>query len=191
GVKKLDLQEIDPDVLITDGSDTIHNGFQATFGEKPTVMCWAHMRWKVVKKIESMVEKMGQVDLIEDIEALQLAQSVRMFTKASNLFIKKWNKKEPKFIEYFHNQWLNSHDGWYEDIKHLTPSTNNGLESNNRVIKDENTFCERLPLSRFKILTLEIVEKWSKSYERGLKQFHDKQTVTLDIYGRIVINGSS
>jgi hypothetical protein len=56
------------------------------------------------------------------------------------------------------------------------------LESNNRVIKDENTFCERLTLSRFKILTLEIVEKWSKSYERGLKQFHDKQTVTLDIW---------
>ncbi|CAF1641333.1 unnamed protein product, partial [Didymodactylos carnosus] len=67
-----------------------------------------------LKKIESMVEKMGQEDSIEDIEALQLAQSVRMFTKASNLFIKKWNKKEPKFIEYFQNQWLNSHDGWYE-----------------------------------------------------------------------------
>jgi hypothetical protein len=133
-----------------------------------------------------------------------------MFTKASNLFIKKWNKKEPKFIEYFQNEWLNSkgekarlqysgvrveyerstaeyglstveyewstveydgvrwstsgvrwstsgvqaeysgvleyrslafspllnsHDGWYEGIKHLTPSTNNDLESNNRAIQ--------------------------------------------------------
>jgi hypothetical protein len=55
--------------------------------------------------------------------------------KASNLFTKKWNKKEPKFIEYFQNEWLNSHDGWYEGIKHLTPSTNNGLESNNRAIQ--------------------------------------------------------
>ncbi|CAF3306315.1 unnamed protein product [Rotaria sp. Silwood2] len=182
GVKKLDLQEINPDVLIADGSDAIRNGFQATFGEKPTVMCWAHMRRKVVKKIESMVDKTEQKDLIEDIEALQLAQCERIFTKASNLFIKKWNKKEPKFIEYFQNEWLYSHNGWYEGIKHLTPSTNNGLESNNRVIKDENTFRERLPLSRFKILTLEIVEKWSKSYERGLKQFHDKQMVTLDIW---------
>jgi hypothetical protein len=66
---------------------------------------------------------------------IQLAQSERMFTKASNLFTKKWNKKEPKFIEYFQNEWLNSHDGWYEGIKHLTPSTNNGLESNNRAIQ--------------------------------------------------------
>ncbi|CAF1944156.1 unnamed protein product [Rotaria magnacalcarata] len=100
GVKKLNLQEINPDVLIANGSGAILNGFQAIFGEKPIVMCWAHMRRNAVKKIESM---------------------------------------------------------------------------------DENTFRERLPLSRFKVLTFEIVEKWPKSYERGLKQFHDKQTMTLDI----------
>ncbi len=105
GVKKLHLQEINPDVLIADGSDAIRNGFQAIFGEKPTIMCWAHMRRKMVKKIESLVKKMDQEDLIEDVEALQLAQSERMFTKASNLFIKKWNKKEPKFIEYLQNEW--------------------------------------------------------------------------------------
>ncbi|CAF0823975.1 unnamed protein product [Adineta steineri] len=27
-----------------------------------------------------------------------------------------------------------------------------------------------------------MVQKWSKSYERSLKQFHDQQTVTLDIW---------
>jgi hypothetical protein len=41
---------------------------------------------------------------------------------------------------------------------------------------------ERLPLSRSKVLIFEIVEKWSKLYERDLKQFHDKQTITLDIW---------
>ncbi|CAF1526676.1 unnamed protein product [Didymodactylos carnosus] len=39
-----------------------------------------------------------------------------------------------------------------------------------------------MSLWRFKVLTLEIVEKWSKSYERGLKQFSKKQTVTLDLW---------
>jgi hypothetical protein len=77
-------------------------------------MCWAHMRRKLVKKIESMVGKMEQEDLIE---ASQLAQNERMLTKTSNVFIKKWNKKETKFIEYFQNEWLNSHDAWYEGIK--------------------------------------------------------------------------
>ena len=182
GVKKLNLPEINPDTLIADGSDAIRNGFEAVFGEKYTVMCWAHMRRKVVKKIEAMVEKMDQEDLIEDVEALQLAQSEQIFTKASILFIKKWKKKQPTFVEYFENEWLASHNGWYEGIQHLTPSTNNALEATNRVIKDENTFRERLPLARFKVLTFEIVEKWSKLYERNLKQFYDKPTVTLDIW---------
>ncbi|CAF4035093.1 unnamed protein product, partial [Adineta steineri] len=181
GVMKLNLQETTPNILIADGSGAIRNGFEAIFGEKPIVMCWAHMRRAVVKKIESMVNKMEKQDLVEDIDALQLAQSEQIFTKASNFFIRKWNRKEPTFIEYFQKEWLTSHRGWYEGIQQLTPSTNNGLESNNRVIKDENIFRERLPLSRFKILTFEMVQKWSKSYERGLKQFHDEQTVTLDI----------
>ena len=43
GVKKLDLQEINPDVLIASDSDAIRNGFQANFSEKPKVMCWAHI----------------------------------------------------------------------------------------------------------------------------------------------------
>ncbi|CAF1379390.1 unnamed protein product [Adineta ricciae] len=182
GVSKLDLQKIDPDILIADGSDAIRNGFQSVFGEKPIVMCWAHMRRKVVKKVESMVDKMDKEDLLQDIDMLQLAQSDKIFRKASGLFVKKWSKKQPEFIQYFENEWLNTHNGWYEGIRHLTPSTNNALESNNRVIKDENTFRERLPLSRFKILTLEIVERWSKSYERGLKEFHDRQTLTLDVW---------
>jgi hypothetical protein len=61
---------MNPDVLIADGSDAIRNGFQANFGEKATVMCWDHMRRKVVKKIESMVDKMEQEELIEAIETL-------------------------------------------------------------------------------------------------------------------------
>jgi hypothetical protein len=96
-----------------------------------------------MKKVESIVDKLEQENLLNDIDALKLAQSKRIFTKASNLFIK--------------------------DVQHFTPSTNNALEATNRVIKDENTFRKRLPLSRFKVLVFEIVEKWSKSYQRGLR----------------------
>jgi hypothetical protein len=146
------------------------------------VMCWAHMKPKVMKKIESMVDKLEQEDLTNDIDSLQLAQSERIFKKASNLFLKKWGKKQPAFIEYFRSEWLTSHNGWYEGVLHFTPSTNNALEATNRVIKDEHTFRERLPLSRFKALAFETVEKWSKSYERGLKQYCDKQTISLDLW---------
>ncbi|CAF1379374.1 unnamed protein product [Adineta ricciae] len=176
------LQILHSSFVLSDGSDAIRNGFQSVFGEKLMVMCWAHMRRKVVKKVESMVDKMDKEDLLQDIDMLQVAQSDKIFRKASGLFVKKWSRKQPEFIQYFENEWLNTHNGWYEGIRHLTPSTNNALESNNRAIKDENTFRERLPLSKFKILTLKIVERWSKSYERGLKEFHDRQTLTLDVW---------
>ncbi|CAF1612146.1 unnamed protein product, partial [Didymodactylos carnosus] len=54
GLQKINLKEINPDVLIADGADSIRNAFQDVFGEKPMVMCWAHMRRNVVKKIEAM-----------------------------------------------------------------------------------------------------------------------------------------
>ena len=117
---------------------------------------------------------MVQEDLINDIEALQVAQSERIFTKAANFFIKKWSSRESNFIECFKSEQLTSHNGWYEGVRHFTPSTNNALEATNRVIKDENTSRERLPLSRFKVLAFKIVEKWSKSYERGLKKYNDQ-----------------
>jgi hypothetical protein len=93
------------------------------------------MHSKVMKKIESMVDKSEQQDLGDDIKTLQLAQNERIFTKASKLFVKKWIKTQLNFVEYFQTEWLTSRKGWYENVRHLTPSTNNGLEATNRVIK--------------------------------------------------------
>ena len=182
GRRKLNLEGINPEFLIADGSDAIHHAFRDVFGEKFMVMCWAHMRRWVAKKTESMVNKSEQEDLMHDIELLQLAQNEQIFSKVSNLFVKKWIKREPSFIEYFQNEWLTTHNGWYEGVGHFTPSKNNALEATNNVIKKENTLRERLPLSRFKVLAFEIVEKWSKSYERGLQQYHDKQTISLELW---------
>ncbi|CAF1565162.1 unnamed protein product [Rotaria magnacalcarata] len=65
---------------------------------------------------------------------------------------------------------------------HFTPSANNALEVTNNIIKKENTLRERLLLSRFKVLAFEIVEKWSKCYERGLKKCNYKQTISLELW---------
>ncbi|CAF5175734.1 unnamed protein product, partial [Rotaria magnacalcarata] len=161
GMKKLNLEEIDPDFLIAADADAIRNAFQDVFGEKKMVMCWAHMRRNVVKKIESMVKKSEQEDLVNDVESLQLAQDERIFIKASNLFVKKWSKKEPNFIQYFQNEWLTTHNAWYEG---------------------ENTLRGRLTLSRFKVFAFEIVEKWSKCYESGLKKYNYKQIISLELW---------
>ncbi|CAK1542642.1 unnamed protein product [Leptosia nina] len=43
----------------------------------------------------------------------------------------------------------------------ISPAANNALESFNRVIKDHNTLCERIPLARFLVVAEEMVNNWS------------------------------
>ena len=75
--------------------------------------------------------------------------------------------------------WLSTQQNWYEGIAEYTPSENNGLESHNLVIKKEETFRERMPLSRFLHQSLQAVEKWSKQYETNDKIFIDVSTIAL------------
>ena len=55
------------------------------------------------------------------------------------------------FFEVLPKKQHNKNKNWYEGTSQGTLSTNNGLESINRFIKDEYTFRERLPPSRFVI----------------------------------------
>ena len=68
---------------------------------------------------------------------------------------------------------------WNEGIAEYILSQNNGLESHNLVIKKEETFRERMPLSRFLHQSLQSVEKWSKQYETKDKIFIDVPTIAL------------
>lgn len=118
------------------------------------VMCW-HMRKHTVKKIESIVDKSEQENLVNDRKPFQLAQSEQIFLKASNLFIKKWMKKQPIFKNDFQNEWLTNLKELYEGVGHFKPNTNNVLESTSNLVKNEITLRQRLPLSRFKVLACE------------------------------------
>jgi hypothetical protein len=53
------------------------------------------------------------------------------------------------FLNYFESEWLIQNPGWYEGICHKTPSQDNGLESNNNVIKTHHSLRRRLPLGHF------------------------------------------
>ena len=77
------------------------------------------------------------------------------------MFLKK-HKSEKEFITYFKNEWVDTHDGWYEGYAELTPSTNNALESNNRYIKDNGTLRSKLDLSVFLNTAKQIVRNWSR-----------------------------
>lgn len=112
-------------------------------------MCWAHKRKNIRKKVESLVPDNFKKDVMDDIDILQLPPSI----KAAAVFVKKWNQKKQKtFTDYFKSEWLDNNCNWYEGIADDTPSTNNALEAFNSVIKKEETFREKLPLSRFLVI---------------------------------------
>ena len=63
--------------------------------------------------------------------------------------IKKWSQREHDFLQYLENEWLNTPVSWYEGYNYFASSTNNSLETINRMLKDEHTLRERHLLSRF------------------------------------------
>jgi hypothetical protein len=56
-------------ILVADGTEAIRNAFSRVFGEnKNMVMCWAHMRRFVEKKLTLVEEKSSQSEIMDDIE---------------------------------------------------------------------------------------------------------------------------
>ncbi|CAF2411789.1 unnamed protein product [Rotaria sp. Silwood2] len=89
------------------------------------------------------------------------------------------------FINYFHNEWLKTNDGWYEGIQVYSPSTNNALEVTIRTIKDDGTFRERHVLSRFLTIASNIVNNWS--IERDITSINEnifatEPTTSLELW---------
>jgi len=174
-------ESITVDTLVSDASDAIRNAFKQVFGEEVLlIMCWVHMRRNVAKNLH-LVDAEFRDDLMDDIDTLQLASNKDVFDKGKYIFIKKWlSKKQKQFIDYMKNMWLSTHQNWYEGVASHTASQNNALESHNLVIKKEDTFRERMPLSRFLQQCLDSAGKWSKQYANKDKEFMETATIKLE-----------
>lgn len=71
---------------------------------------------------------------------------------------------------------------WFEGAASGYPSTNNGIESTNSIIKKEHTLRDRLPVSQFLNKLNDLLIKWSMDRNPELqsyKNFSVKPTVTL------------
>lgn len=109
----------------------------------------------------------------DDLDNLQLARSAEMFNYASKLFLHKWKQISPSLVEYFEKEWLIENPNWYEGFRAKTPSTNNALESTNKVIKDEHTLRERLEFSQFRVVLFDMIRQWSIEYSSGLNKINN------------------
>lgn len=118
-----------------------------------------------------------------DLDKLQLARDQQTFDTASTLFVEKWSKVSKELVKYFEDEWLVQNRNWYEGFRVKTPSTNNGLESKNRLIKDEHTLRERLDLSQFRVVLFSMVKQWSIEYTSGLNTLNSgAPTVDLEMW---------
>jgi hypothetical protein len=101
---------------------------------------------------------------LNDIRRLEICKTAETFKIGAKLFIAKWENTDQSiddFLEYFKSEKLETSKNWYEAVAECVPSTSNGIESGNRLVKDNDTFRERWPIGRFQSKSLEIVHHWS------------------------------
>lgn len=177
-----------PTFLLADGSEAITNGFTTVFSHSfIRLMCFFHMKKRVETHLRSLPKDGSRECLLSDIQALQICENSDHFQKVSKLFLTKWKKPTTpacvlNFIDYFEKEWLLGLPNWYEGAAPGLPSTNNGLEATNAVIKKEDTLRERLPLGQFLSCVVKMVRNWSKDRDPksvNCKHFAETATVSL------------
>lgn len=118
-------------------------------------------------------DKKKRFELLADLDKLQLSQSKETFDKAVILFVEKWKAVSADAMSYFETEWLQKNRLWYEGacahIAANVPSTNNAIESANRLIKDEHTLRLRYDLGQFRGVLFDMLRAWSLAYLTGEK----------------------
>lgn len=168
-------------VLVSDASNAIRNAFDNSFPNSKKLMCWFHVMYNINKKIRSF-DKLVKISIQEDLRYLQEAQSEKIFKRAMNLFINKYQKDQPKFIDYMNLQWFNTHNLWYEGASKNLPSTNNCLESFNNVIKNEETLHYRAQMADFFPKIISAINNWSLNYFFKNKEFKKEPEITKKLW---------
>jgi len=158
-----DGNEYKPKVIVADCAEAITNAAEIAFGEFLRVHCWAHVIWNADKELGKIKDACLRQNIREDIEKLQLAKSEEEFSVATALWVKKWGTVQhaKAFVEGFHSEYIVKSCGWYEGLARNSPSTNNSLEATNKVIKDECTIRERLPIRDFFTSISKQLHTWS------------------------------
>ncbi|XP_043197811.1 uncharacterized protein LOC122368178 isoform X2 [Amphibalanus amphitrite] len=173
-------EPFEPRVIVADAAEAITLAVEAVFPRALRRVCWFHVR----KNVESYLRRQSAMKkaCLEDISVLQLAQSEEEFSRASVAMLAKWERQWPEsdFRKHFQKQWLEKNSSWYEGIDVESPSTNNGLEAFNNVIKSY-TCRERLPVGQFLSTCDHMIKEWSLD-TTDRRPFHEEPSVSTRHY---------
>ena len=144
-------------------------------------MCWSYMIRKC-RQHRNLVSKIQWQTVDAQIHALQLSFSDEVFQRGAALLIQKWSDDSSmmKFSDYFLDLWITklltgkarsnaTHPinkflfYRYEGSVFTKPSTNNGCESMNAIIKQKYTLRNRLHLSAFLQKVEQMLNDWSEA----------------------------
>lgn len=160
--------------LISDAAAAIKNGFKAVYPDQDIIQCYFHVTLNV-KKSNRFKKADNKALVLQDLGKLQLSASKEIFAVASQLFLKKWQQKEPDFISYFEKQWLCERNvNWYEGAKQQCPKTNNALESFNAKIKNDFHFREKSTMPVFQNKMIAMLRRLSCEYRDRVKEVKNK-----------------
>lgn len=185
GVQRVFNVGMNPKYLICDAGKGIRKGFNDVYGSNNTIiMCWAHMRRAVVKKLPSYIrDKKTQIEFLFDVDKLQICRSNASFDEAASLFVLKWSQINEEFItDYFIPEWLETNRYWYEGVAAYVPSHNNAQEATHKVIKDNHTIRERFDLGKFRAVLFDMVKQYSDEYANGIREYFVKPSIPLPIW---------
>ena len=111
--------------------------------------------------------------MLRDLSNIQLSPNAEIFEKLGKLFSQKYldiDEFHTTALEHFQN-YFSQTKHWYEGYALGFPSTNNGLEAINAVVKRNHTFGERMPLNCFLDCSKKMIESWSLRREQGNVNF--------------------
>ena len=125
-----------PRAVMSDCAEAIHGSIVDVFPAATRLVCWAHVSRNVLKKIPKEDKNLRE-RIYQDICKLQLASDCNMFNKAVQVFFQYWHKHAEMslFLNYFKKEYIQRNYSWYEGASILSPSSNNGLEAFNGIIK--------------------------------------------------------
>jgi hypothetical protein len=156
-------ENLRPKVLIADCANAISNAAARVFGEDMLrVHCWFHVSKKFKENLNLISSQEEREAIKKDLSFLQLAPSLQEFEAGKSLWLKKWNTgPTAEFAKYVEAEYFLQRANWFEGYAPGYPKTNNGLESINATVKNENTLRNKLPLGEFFATMEEIVNGWS------------------------------
>jgi hypothetical protein len=132
----------------------------------------------IEERLRPVPDESMRENVRDNIHQLQTVHSSELFDYAYKQFVTKWSKKKipeiDTFLEYFRKEWVDSKNNkWYEGAATRVPSTDNGLEGTNAVIKHVYTLRERLSVASYMANAVNMLRNWSIVYRMNIDEVEE------------------